>query len=203
MKNKRILWMSLIVAVVLVFAGMGFSLFMMMNQRKNINKADDDGNIVKDNVKVITKDEENQPIAVNDVTIVFDRNPKYRVGDVIVSDVIDAAPNGFIRKVVSIDKENGQYIVTTEYATLMDVFEEAHVDRVFELSEDGAKEVDKSVIPELHAKASRQANDFAMTSSGENYVEKNMTDSLSKGTINQQTLMDFSLKEKNQDNNYK
>ena len=73
-------------------------------------------------------EEKKQPISVEEDTLTFDGNPKYIEGDIIVSGETDIAPEGFIRKVVSVDVVDGEYVYKTETATLADVFEEAHRD---------------------------------------------------------------------------
>ena len=72
--------------------------------------------IVKENVKVITSDmdKKKKPINVNDDNLVFESNPKYKEGDVIVAGEISGAENGFIRKVVSVKKATGGYVVETQ-----------------------------------------------------------------------------------------
>lgn len=87
--------------------------------------------IVKENVKVITSDmdKKKKPINVNDDNLVFESNPKYKEGDVIVAGEISGAENGFIRKVVSVKKATGGYVVETQSALLTDVFEKAYIDK--------------------------------------------------------------------------
>lgn len=124
-----ILTMLLIIGTIVFFVG------------KNNNN---DNIIIKDNVNVITSetDIQYQPIQVTDNTIVFQENPKYKFGDVIVAGMIDAAPHGFIRKVIEVKNENGMYIYETEYAVLTEVFEEAHIIRYFALTQDGAHDME-------------------------------------------------------------
>jgi Tol biopolymer transport system component len=49
------------------------------------------------------------------------------VGDVIVSDVSANAPNGFLRKVLSVSNSGGQVLVTTEQATLEDAIQQGEL----------------------------------------------------------------------------
>ena len=69
--------------------------------RKSHSKKDDDI-IIKDNVQVITDEtaKENKPVRVNENNLIFEKDPGYKKGDVIVSGSISTAKNGFIRKVV-------------------------------------------------------------------------------------------------------
>lgn len=116
---------------------------------KFINKNDKDSNndiIIKKNVKVITNETEpeRQPIKVTDDELIFSNNPHYSKEDVIVAGILDAAPKGFIRKVLSVEKDDSQYIVHTEYAVLTDVFEELHLTKNFVFTPDGINETDSN-----------------------------------------------------------
>lgn len=123
----------LIVAVMIVLFG--------YRKLHSSNKQRDDGTVVKENVKVITSDmEENkQPVSVDDDSIVFNSKPEYKKGDVIVSGITNAAPDGYIRKVIEIDKKKDKYVVKTEPAFLTDVFEEVHIDKQIILTEEGGE----------------------------------------------------------------
>lgn len=57
-------------------------------------------------------------------------------GDVIVSDVQDAAPEGLLRKVTGVTQEGDQIVVHTEAATLEDAIEEGTLEISYEASED-------------------------------------------------------------------
>lgn len=103
--------------------------------------------IVKENVKVITSDmdKKKKPINVNDDNLVFESNPKYKEGDVIVAGEISGAENGFIRKVVSVKKTTGGYVVETQSALLTDVFEKAYIEKRLKITKDGVQEVSNNV----------------------------------------------------------
>lgn len=100
---------------------------------------------VKDNVNIITSETETdfQPIKVTENTIFFKKDPKYKIGDVLVSGIIDSAPNGFIRKVVDIKEVNGIYEYETEVAVLIDVFEEAHIIKTFAVTDTQVQDIDE------------------------------------------------------------
>ena len=110
------------------------------NRNTEENGADPD-TIVKENVKVITRDTEaeKQPIEVFENSMTFSEDPGYQEGDILVAGQISAAQNGFLRKVVRGEKTNQGYWIETEQATLLDVFEQAHIVRQFQLTEDGAE----------------------------------------------------------------
>lgn len=103
--------------------------------------------IVKENVKVITSDmdKKKKPINVNDDNLIFESNPKYKEGDVIVAGEISGAEDGFIRKVVSVKKATGGYVVETQSALLTDVFEKAYIEKRLKLTKDGVQEVSNNV----------------------------------------------------------
>ena len=91
--------------------------------------------IVKENVKVITEETDKQPVSVKEDSIIFNSNPRYKEGDVIVSGITSFSPEGYIRKVTKIEKQGGKYIIKTEPAVLTDVFEKAHIYKRIKLTE--------------------------------------------------------------------
>ncbi len=131
--RKRIIIVSVIVFITSLI--LGFCALQYDNK-----KNEDAEVIIKDNVRVITSDAEHQPISVEENKIIFSTKQKYAEGDVIVAGIIDTAPNGFIRKVINVEKVNEKYIYETEYAVLTDVFEELHIVRCFALEEDDVYE---------------------------------------------------------------
>lgn len=50
-----------------------------------------------------------------------------KTNDVLVSDKTPKAEFGFLRKITSVSNSNGKIVVTTQYASLSDVFEEANI----------------------------------------------------------------------------
>ncbi len=143
MKRKNIILIAIIIIFILVFAISGIVLFKFMNKN---DKNNNDSIIIKKNVTVITDKTEpkRQPIKVTDDELIFSENPHYSKNDVIVAGIIDAAPEGFIRRVLSIKKNGSQYIVKTEYAVLTDVFEELHLTKNFILTPNGVNETDSN-----------------------------------------------------------
>ena len=134
-RTQRIILSSLLLIVVVMIVLFGY------RKLHSSNKQSDDGTVVKENVKVITSDmEENkQPVSVDDDSIVFNSKPEYKKGDVIVSGITNSAPDGYIRKVIEIDKKEDKYVVKTEPAFLTDVFEEVHIDKQIILTEEGGE----------------------------------------------------------------
>ena len=138
----------IIAAVIAVLLGMFF--FMGKGKQKQSVPADSD-TIVKDNVKVLTSDmsENELPAEVTDDRMVFEKNPKYKKGDVIVAGCIPQAENGFIRRVIQVEKADRAYIFYTEPAVLTDVFEKAHIVKRFYLTEDEIREISYQQIDGL------------------------------------------------------
>jgi hypothetical protein len=146
------------------------------------NKSNNDEIIVKDNVSVIVDTGEpdggNIPIEVLDDKLVFNTDPKYPDGEVLVAGIIDTAPGGFIRKVISTAKEGEQYIVKTELGLLTDVFEQAHIKKSFVLTEDNAIEIDSNNAQTVaNTKANKNDNSiYAYADEGSNAVTTSIFD---------------------------
>lgn len=136
-KNKNL---KVIIFVILAVSLLVISLVLIIS---NAGKTK-----VYDNVRVITDDSDivELLVTVEDDALVFESDPGYTVGDVLVSGITEDAPAGFIRKVVTIGQEGDQYVLQTEPGLLTDVFEEAHVEKRFLLTEEGATEVDSEDI---------------------------------------------------------
>lgn len=135
--------MTIIIIVILLIILSCF--YVYQSNQKNDS---DDEIIIKDNVSVITNEKlkEEFPISVSDNELTFIKNPNYKKNDIIVAGITDKAPNGFIRKVIDIEKKNNEYIIKTENAYLTDVFEKVSVIKSFELTEEGLKELDDNEV---------------------------------------------------------
>lgn len=140
MRKKRFSrWTIWVILLFLILIVAGFFFFRAINA----DRKDDGDIIVKDNVYVITDEteREEQPYYIEEDRLVFKTNPKYKKDDVIVAGIINNAREGFLRKVINVKEQNGEYVVETEPAVLTDVFEKAHVAKTFRLTEDGVEEV--------------------------------------------------------------
>lgn len=133
-----IVFVVLFVAMLIVILG--------YNKLQDRNKQKED-TIVKKNVKVITSEtnKEKQPVSVTDDSIIFNLNPGYKEGDVIVSGITSTSKNGFIRKVIGIENKGDNYVIKTEPAVLTDVFEKAQIYKRIKLTEEGNKSVSYSI----------------------------------------------------------
>ena len=141
--KKKIL--RTIIVFVVVFVAM-LIVILGYNKLQDHNKQKED-TIVKKNVKVITSEtnKEKQPVSVTDDSIIFNLNPGYKKGDVIVSGITSTSKNGFIRKVIGIENKGDNYVIKTEPAVLTDVFEKAQIYKRIKLTEEGNKSVSYSI----------------------------------------------------------
>ena len=141
--KKKIL--RTIIVFVVVFVAM-LIVILGYNKLQDHNKQKED-TIVKKNVKVITSEtnKEKQPVSVTDDSIIFNLNPGYKEGDVIVSGITSTSKNGFIRKVIGIENKGDNYVIKTEPAVLTDVFEIAQIYKRIKLTEEGNKSVSYSI----------------------------------------------------------
>lgn len=137
-KKKKII--IIIVSIILIVALVVSITVMAVHKKSN-------DIVLYDNVKIITQNDTDKiPTEVKENELVFDNNQNFSNGDVIVAGILSTSPNGFIRKVVSTDTENGKYIVKTSYACLTDVFKKAHIDRAFEISDESVTPTKNNLI---------------------------------------------------------
>lgn len=137
MNNKRKWTLAGVLLPAVLFIGVIIAFFYRSNNK------DEDDVVIKDNVRVITQEtkDELQPYVVSDDALFFKKDPEYKAGDVIVSGITDVAPAGYIKSVISIEEKDGEYICYTKQATLLDVFEEAHIRKTIVLT-DGEGSID-------------------------------------------------------------
>ena len=115
-----------------------FILFMMVlfiilpfsncSKKKSTKPKKDETYVVKEET-VVADDTMNENLAtVNDDELVFSSSSKQldkiEEGSVLIDGISDAAPFGYLRKVISKREVNGQIIIETEQASLNEVFEE-------------------------------------------------------------------------------
>ncbi|MBQ8247428.1 MAG: hypothetical protein IJZ42_09865 [Lachnospiraceae bacterium] len=137
-KSKKLKYI-IIAAIAILIAVVGVIILIVSNV---------DRTKIYDNVRVLS-DESGQNellVTVEADRLIFKENPGYVTGDVLVSGITENTPDGFIRKVVSVSQEGGQYVLETEPGLITDVFEEVHIEKTFILSDEGATEVESSGI---------------------------------------------------------
>lgn len=134
--NKKFVIVGIIVVLVIGFIGYSFI---------NNNKQDDQ-TVIKENVISLTDEKQKayQLLNVSNNQLIFQDNPHYEKGDVLVAGITDLTPNGFIRKVVQVKKEKNQYVVETTNGLLTDVFETANISKKLYLTEDGVVDDNKN-----------------------------------------------------------
>ena len=86
---------------------------------------------------VIIRSEQNEEELINleDDLIVFKKtanSQKYEVGTVLFGGPSFEAPYGYLRKVISKEEKDGQIVLETEIASLLDAFDEISIHRVFD-----------------------------------------------------------------------
>lgn len=150
MKKSKLRNIILIIIVLLVLL-LGGILGLKQEKKTSYNE---NGVVVKENVTIIEKDNDvdDNLIRIFEDELGFESDPKLESGDVLVAGIIDGAPAGFIRKVITVEKTGETYTVKTENAMLTDVFEELHLNRKFVLLEHSVEEVSDDEIARLKKK---------------------------------------------------
>lgn len=138
MNRKRVI---AIIAAVVCICGL-FAFLTTALSKNDKPQMTSDGAVVRENVSIITEDTATQPSKVNDNELIFGSDPHYPNGEIIVSGIINAAPYGFIRRVIETSKDGENYIVKTEPALLTDVFQELHLSKSFALTDGIGQELD-------------------------------------------------------------
>lgn len=162
MKRKKFpIWIIIVIVLLLSIAGV-----VVAVKNGNEKKKDAGDIIVKDNVYTMTEGNEleDELSDVSENKLVFDKNLKYKEGDIIVAGIIDEARDGFIRKVVKAEEKDDKYIVETEPAFLTDVFEKAHIVKSIRLTENGVKEDN---LNEPHTEVRNRSDTFHKVSKAE------------------------------------
>lgn len=182
MKRKKFpIWIILILVLLLIIVGVIFLIKNVNEKEKNTGDI-----IIKDNVHILEDgdDLEDELTNVSENQLIFNENPKYKEGEIIVAGIIDEAEEGFIRKVIKTNKEDDRYVVETEPAFLTDVFEKAYIEKTIKLTEDGAEEAN---LDELQTKVMSDSGKLQRVSSNkangeDTYSVMNLSDEESKET---------------------
>ena len=141
MKNKKFLT---IVCLILIIILSSCILFLVNRNSYNNNEnplvnTTLEGDVkIKKNVVINTEKtrEKKRPFAVEENFLLFSKNPNYQENTIIVSDITEEAPVGYLRKVVSTEKVEDYFVIYTENAQLTDVFEELHLSTTIQLTDE-------------------------------------------------------------------
>ena len=137
MQKRTKIFMGILIGI-LILTGVGFLI------KKNEKKSPYDAEVViKENVHTSNAETEKKYklSKITDSALVYEKDPKYKKGDIIASGMTDNAPNGFLRKISRKRVEEGKYIYETENAVLTEVYEKAHISRRFIISDRDAAEL--------------------------------------------------------------
>lgn len=92
---------------------------------------------------IVDDNTNNNLISIDSTQLVFSETntqmDSLEVGDVLVSGISDVAPQGYLRRVVSIEQNGGQIVIHTEPAALTDVFEKTQLRFSYTYTEDDEK----------------------------------------------------------------
>ena len=191
-KKKKII--ITIVSIILIIALVVSIIAIAIHKKSN-------DIVLYDNVKIITQNDTDKiPIEVKENELVFDNNQNFSNGDIIVAGILPTSSNGFIRKVVSTDTENGKYVVKTDNAYLSDVFERVHMEKYITLSEnkalidDSLNNSQTALVNYLHTAAvGAKSNSDNSTTFSIDFDEK-LTDYLSvNGNVELTPILDIKL----------
>ena len=84
----------------------------------NVTLPDEDETVIDPDTVVLPVGEDSPVAAIDAQTVTFNSKPEFHVGQIIVSDVCEGAPEGFLRWVDAIELNGAQWIVTTHQAAL-------------------------------------------------------------------------------------
>ncbi|KOA48447.1 hypothetical protein BAAM0483_08150 [Bifidobacterium animalis subsp. animalis MCC 0483] len=105
----------------------------------DVQLPDDDAIVVNPDVTVIKPDDASSKVkSVQEDKIIFENEPIFGIGAVIVSSIGENAPEGFIRRVTAIEQAEQGWIVSTSAATLTDTFLQAEIDESPSLSSENS-----------------------------------------------------------------
>lgn len=91
--------------------------------------------------RVVTPAQLESLVALTDSTVVFGVDPGYAPGDVIAGAASTVSPQGFLRRVQSVEKTDAGWVVTTVTASLIEAISQADVTEEVNLMRDAAPTV--------------------------------------------------------------
>ncbi len=132
MKKKAIVVVAIVVA-----AAIAIGLVSMLAINNQGNELSTEDVVLKNNVSVITSEttEVVEPYKIDENHLYFKTKPDLKKNEILVSGITEVAPEGFMRKIISIKKSNGEYVAETAQASFTDVFKEVNFEDSINLSE--------------------------------------------------------------------
>jgi hypothetical protein len=111
---------------------LAFGLILSSCNKEELNKPDpkEEEIVLALETHIVTSSENDAIVSVEDDQITFKGSTlpaNITTGSILVSDITDVAPGGYLRKITAIQTENGQTVVKTEQATLVEAIEYASV----------------------------------------------------------------------------
>ncbi len=106
-------------------------LFVIGGCKKDSSNEEATKAIIPYTTKVVGSEEYGNIILVDSAKVVFNGNSSLpasiQVGDILVSGISALAPEGFLRKVISVQQVNGQYIFVTAQASLTEAIQQGTI----------------------------------------------------------------------------
>lgn len=119
------------------FLIIGFLFFASSCEKENITPQE---NILSPQTFIVEEDMNDKVISVTPEEVRLDgtddRMSKLKEGEIIVSGINNAAPMGFMRKVIEVKNENGVIILRTENARFDEIFEKCDINFEYNITED-------------------------------------------------------------------
>lgn len=84
----------------------------------NVTLPAEDETVIDPDTVVLPAGADSPVASIDEQTVTFNNKPEFHVGQIIVSDVCEGAPEGFLRWVDAIELNGDQWIVTTHQAAL-------------------------------------------------------------------------------------
>lgn len=113
--------------------------------------------VLSDNTVNITEQDNKQLLQLEDDLLIFSNNNerinKIKKGDILMSGLSEQTPDGYLRKVTEIIKENGNVIVKTEDASLEEAIKECHISFSHQFTDDDILLVDDYTDDEFGIKS--------------------------------------------------
>ena len=126
------------------------TIFSSCREDETLKPADSENSILAENTIITTESSQSHLVLADSSTLVFSKGSNQienvQTGDILVSDISNNAPNGYLRKVVGIEEVGDEIVFITEQAKLTDAIIEDHVDFSYSITADDIIDLDTSGI---------------------------------------------------------